>query len=92
VQLLPDRLHVGRCLRVRVRDAVEEVHRLGAVLLGREQVVELQAEFLCELPHGGVTLVDQLACVLSDLALTEVPVDRPAPAAHRVVCLDTLAL
>ena len=64
--------------------AVEVIERLGPVELGREQVVEVEPQLLRELAGLGVALVDQLAAVLGDLPLGEVPPPRPAAPAEPV--------
>ena len=84
MELLPDLLQVVGRLRERVGGAVEVVEGLGAVGLGREQVVELEAELLGELADLRVALVDQLPAVLGDLALGEVVAQRPAAAAEPI--------
>jgi hypothetical protein len=58
VDLLPDRLQVVGRLRERVGRPVEVVEVVGAIGLGGQQVVEVQAELLGELADLGVALVD----------------------------------
>ena len=84
MDLLPDRLQVVGRLRERVGRPVEVVEVLGAVGLGGQQVVEVQAQLLRELADLGVALVDQLAAVLGDLAVGERAAERPAASAEPV--------
>ena len=84
VDLLPRVLDVVGHLRVGVRRPVEVAEHLRSVLLGPEEVVQLQAETGCELPDRGVALVDQLAAVLDDLALGERAPESPAAPADPV--------
>jgi hypothetical protein len=73
VDLRPDRLQVVGGLRERVGRPVEVVEVVGAIGLGGQQVVEVQAQLLGELADLGVALVDQLPAVLGDLAVGNVP-------------------
>ena len=92
MDLLPRGLDVVRHLGVAVRGAVEIADQLRPVLLGLEQVVELEAEPLCELADRGVALVDQLAAVLGDLTVGERAAERPAAAADAVDASCTSAM
>jgi hypothetical protein len=87
MQLLPDVPQVERRLPDGIRRAVEVVGGLAPVQLSLEQVVELKPELLCKLADLGVTLVDELAAVLRDLALGEDAAERPATAADAVGAL-----
>jgi hypothetical protein len=73
VDLRPDRLQVVGGLRERVGRPVEVVEVVGAIGLGGQQVVEVQAQLVGELADLGVALVDQLPAVLGDLAVGNVP-------------------
>ena len=64
--------------------AVEVPEQLGAVGLGPQQVVELEAELVRQVADRVVTLVDELAAVLGDLPVGERAPDRPAAAADPV--------
>lgn len=92
VDLLPDGLQVLRCLGIRVVLVLEVVRRLGAVRFGLKEVVELQTELLGELPDLRVSLVYELAAVLGDLVLGELPTQRPAAPADPVRGLMTWAV
>ena len=94
VELLPDLLQVVRHLGERVRRAVEVAEDLGAVRLSLVQVVEVEPELMHEAPELVVTLVDQLAAVLVDLAVGEEPAVAPAAPAEpcrRLVHLRAIA-
>ena len=87
MQHLPDLLHGVGGLGEGLPRAVEVVERLGAVLLRREQVVEVEPELLGQLADLLVGLVDQLAAVLRDLSAVERAADGPAPPAEPGVAL-----
>jgi len=89
-------LQVVGHLLFRVGLAVEVAEQLGAVRLGREEVVEIEPELLDEMLELNVAVVDQLAAVLVDLAVYEVTSARPAaparaPASRRSLRLVKLA-
>ena len=84
MDLLPDLLQVVGRRRERVGVAVEVVEGLGPVHFSRVQVVEAQPELLGELADLRVILVDQLAPVLGDLAVSEGAANRPAAPADTV--------
>jgi hypothetical protein len=92
VDLLPRRLDVVGHLLVAVRPAVEPAEELGPVLLGAEEVVELEPELLREVADLRVALVDQLAAVLDDLPLGEGAAEGPAAAADPIRRLVDLGL
>ncbi len=81
MDLLPRGLDVVGHLGVVVRGAVEVPEHLGPVLLGLEEVVELESEPLGKLADCRVALVDQLSASLGDLAVGERASERPATAA-----------
>ena len=94
MELLPDLLQVVGHLGERVRAPVEPAEDLGAVRLSLVQVVEVEPELLHEAPKLVVTLVDQLAAVLVDLAVGEEPAVAPAAPAEpcrRLVHLRAVA-
>ena len=68
---LPDLLHRIGSVGKGLPGAAEVVERLGAILLGGEEVVEIEAQLLGQLADLGVGLVDQLAPVLRDLTLVK---------------------
>ena len=82
VERLPDLFQVVRHRGERVRRAVEVADDLGAVRLALVQVVEVETELVDEAPELVVTLVDELAAVLVDLAVGEEPAAAPAPPAE----------
>ena len=84
MDLLPDFLQVVGRFFERVGLAVEVMEGVGPVYLSRDQVVEIEPQFLGELADFGVALVDQLATVLGDLAFGEVAAPGPAATAEAV--------
>ena len=55
---------------------------LGSSNFALHEVVEVETEFLRELLHGDMAVVDQLAAVLEDLLLRKDPTSREAAAAE----------
>ncbi len=78
VHLRQDRLEVGDHLVERVRPAEEVAELLGALLLGLEQIVELEPELAREVADRAVAGVDELTAVLVDLTVGEVAATREA--------------
>jgi hypothetical protein len=78
VHLLVDAVQVDGELRIGIRRSVEVEEVLGSFLLCLQQVVEVEPEPLCELADLRVSLVDQLAAVLGDLAAAGPVAVRPA--------------
>src|SRR4051794_18803605 len=71
VQLLVDAVEIDGQLGVRVLAVVDKEEVLCALRLRLKQVVERESQLLCQLAHGRVTLIDQLAAMLGDLSIGE---------------------
>ena len=79
---------VRRRIGQRVALAVETIDRHGAGWLGRQDVVEREAELLCEPADLVVIRVDELAPVLGDLPILEGASCRETPSAEARVALE----
>src|SRR5436190_15726816 len=84
---LPDGFEVIHRLRVSIDCTVKIVERFGSIQFSLEQVVQWQAKFLGKLANPGVTLIDQLTSVFSDLAFRKITATRPATASDSGVRL-----